>query len=258
MRRLAVSLVLLLAAAAAQDYDRDAYARDYVRFLVVQLDQWREEFPRQFNTALMKPPVDAAKMSEAAKAGAANLGDSIQRLAALSDSKDLLSNAAFRTQLAKTIAASKELNEALSVQRFPAVIQSDWDQIRTTLNNLARIYKIETLAALEPPAPGGGGRGAKAPAAAAATAAVTGPVAGGVAGYIVDLSCAKRGKGMWVNAECVARCVRDGDKLVLVTDDGKVYQIANQDKIPPETYGQVVTLMGKTAGETITVEALKM
>jgi hypothetical protein len=63
---------------------------------------------------------------------------------------------------------------------------------------------------------------------------------------------------MWVNAQCVATCVRDGDKLVLVTEDGKVYQIANQDKITPESYGQVVTLTGKTEGDTITVDSLKM
>ena len=69
---------------------------------------------------------------------------------------------------------------------------------------------------------------------------------GGLSGYIVDLSCAKRGKGMWINAECVARCVRDGDKIVLVTEEGKVFQISNQDKITPESYGQVVTLTGKT------------
>ena len=50
---------------------------------------------------------------------------------------------------------------------------------------------------------------------------------------------------MWTNAECVARCVRDGDKVVLVTEEGKIYQIANQDKIAPESYGQVVTLRAK-------------
>ena len=63
---------------------------------------------------------------------------------------------------------------------------------------------------------------------------------------------------MWINAECVARCVRDGDKVVLVTEEGKIFQIANQDKITPESYGQVVTLTGKTDGDTITVDSLKM
>ena len=95
-------------------------------------------------------------------------------------------------------------------------------------------------------------------AAARTTAAAPG---GGarrdLSGYIVDLSCAKRGKGMWANAECVARCVRDGDKVVLVTEEGKIFQISNQDKITPESYGQVVTLTGKTDGDTITVDSLK-
>ena len=85
----------------------------------------------------------------------------------------------------------------------------------------------------------------------------TGPVPGGLAGYIVDQSCAKKGKGMWNNAECVARCVRDGDKIVLVTEDGKIFQISNQDKVSPDTYGQVATLMGKMDGDTITVDAAR-
>ena len=46
--------------------------------------------------------------------------------------------------------------------------------------------------------------------------------------------------------------------MVLVTEEGKVFQISNQDKITPESYGQVVTLTGKTEGDTITVDSLKM
>jgi len=245
----------------AQDYDREKYANDYVRFLVVQLGQWSKEFPQQFYMAMMKPPIDATKLSEGAKAGAGELGDGLQKLAAMDRTPGLLTHAEFRAQLAKTIGVTKELNQTVSAQRFPAVLFNDWDQIRSTLNNLARVYKLEPLAVLE--APGGGGRGGRGgggrgPAAGATATAATGPVPGGLAGYVVDAQCAKRGKGMWSNAECVARCVRDGDKVVLVTEDGKVYQIANQDKITPETYGQVVTLLGKTEGETITVESLKM
>lgn len=247
----------------AQDYDREKYAREYIQFQVLQLNQWNKEFPQQFYMAVMKPPVDATKLSEAAKAGPGELGDAMQKLGALGNAPDVATNAKFRAQLQKTIAVSKDLNQAMSAQRFPSVLFNDWDQIRATLNNLARIYKLEPLAVLEAAGGGGGrggrgggGRGAAAPGAA--TTASTGPVPGGLAGYIVDAQCAKRGKGMWVNAECVARCVRDGDKVVLVTEDGKVYQISNQDKIAPETYGQVVTLMGKTEGETITVESLKM
>jgi hypothetical protein len=256
-----VSMLGLFVSAAPQEgYDRDAYAREYVQFLVVQLNQWSKEFPHHFYQALMQPPVDANKLSATAKAGAGELGDSFQRMAALSNAKDLMTNADFRSQLDKALAAAKDLNQGMASQRFPATLQSDWDQIRTTLNNLARIYKLDMLAVLEAPGGGGrGGRGGRGAAAPSVTAtAATGPVPGGLAGYIVDLACAKRGKGMWINAECVARCVRDGDKVVLVSEDGKIYQISNQDKITPESYGQVVTLTGKTDGDTITVESLKM
>jgi len=253
------SLVVCAAGLVAQDaIDRGAYARDHVRFLVEQLDQWSREFPQQFNAALMKPPVDASKLSEAAKSGPSEFGESIKRMVALSSAKDLTTNAEFRNLLEKTVGTMKEVNLAMSRQRFPAVLQSDWDQIRSTLNNLARVYQVETLAALDPPGGGGGrgGRGGRGPAVAAAPGGVA--PGGGLSGYIVDLSCAKKGKGMWNNPECVARCVRDGDKVVLVTEEGKIFQISNQDKIQPENYGQVVTLLGKTDGDTITVETLKM
>src|SRR5712692_5613598 len=251
IRRLCAAFLLaLLVSAAPQDgVNRDAYARDHVKFLVLQLDQWSKEFPQQFYKSLMQPPVDASKLSEAAKASAGELGDGLKRLAVLSGAKDPLTNADFRTQLEKALASSKELNQAMASQRFPAVLQSDWDQMRSTLNNLARVYKMETIAVLEAPAAGGGrgGRGGRgAPAV----------VPGGIAGYIVDVSCAKRGKGMWTNAECVARCLRDGDKIVLVTEEGKIYQIANQDKITADTYGQRVIVGGKTEGDIITVDSL--
>jgi hypothetical protein len=190
-------------------------------------------------------------MSEAAKSGPTELGESFRRLSSLAAAKDVLTNAQFRGELQHALAVSKELNQAMAGQRFPALLQSSWDQIRSTLNSLARTYQLETLAYLEPPAAGGGRGGT------AATAKGALPP-GAISGYIVDVSCAKRGKGMWANAECVARCVRDGDKVVLVTEDGNILQIANQEKIVPESYGQVVTLTGKTAGDTITVETLKL
>jgi hypothetical protein len=252
MRSLAVCLLMVVVCARSQDsFDREKSAREYVQFLVLQLDQWSKEFPQQFYAAVMRPPVDSSKLSEAAKAGPAELGESIKRLAALSTAPDLMTNEAFRNQLAQTLAATKEMNQAMSAQRFPAVLQSSWDQIRSTLNNLARVYKLEMVAVLEPPGSGGGRRGGRGAAVA------TGPVPGGLAGYIVDQSCAKKGKGMWNNAECVARCVRDGDKIVLVTEDGKIFQISNQDKVSPDSYGQVATLMGKMDGDTITVDAAR-
>jgi hypothetical protein len=247
---IAACTLTLLTSASPQDVDRDAYAREHVRFLVLQLDQWSTEFPQQFYAALMRPPVDSSKLSEAAKAGPGELGEGIKRLAALSRANDLLTSSEFRSQLGKAIESSKEFNQSMSAQRFPTVLQSSWDQLRSTLNNLARVYKLSGLAVLEPPAAAGGGRGGR---------GARGPApAGALVGYIVDLACAKRGKGMWTNAQCIERCVRDGDKVVLVTEDGKIFQISNQDKITADGYGQVVTLTGKTDGDTITVESLKM
>jgi hypothetical protein len=252
---IAACLLALVGSASPQDVDRQAYARDHVRFLVLQLDQWSTEFPQQFYAAIMRPPVDSSKLSEAAKAGPGELGESIKRLTALSAANDVLTNAEFRNQLQKAIGSSKEFNQAMSVQRFPAPLQNSWDQLRSTLNNLARVFKLDALAVLEPPAAGGGrgGRGGRGPAPAGGVAP-----GGGLVGYIVDLACAKRGKGMWTNAQCVERCVRDGDKVVLVTEDGKIFQIFNQDKITADSYGQVVTLTGKTDGDTITVDTLKL
>ena len=242
----------LPSAAPQQKYDRDTYAREYVQFLVQELDQWTKGFPRQFYSALLQPPRDSSKLSESAKAGPSDLGDSVKQLASLSSGKDILTNPDFRNQVDKTLTAAKQVNIAMASQRFPDPLQTDWDQIRTALNSLAEIYKIETVAALEAPAAGRGARGGQ-----PASATVAALPAGAVAGYIVDQKCAARGKGMWTNVACVERCVRDGDKVVLVTEEGKVFQIANQDKVTSDTYGQKVVVTGKTEGEIITVETLK-
>jgi hypothetical protein len=228
-------------------YDREASAREYVQGLVVEVDQWTKDFPHQFYMAATRPPVDSSKLSDSVKAGAAEFGDSVKRLASLSTAKDVVTNAEFKDQLDKTLAAGKQVNQALGSQRFPDVLQNKWELIRTNLNSLAQIYKLDTLAYLTPPAGrGGGGQ------------AVAAKVPGGISGYIVDQSCALKGKGMWTNATCIARCVRDGDKVVLVTEEGKIYQIANPDKIDSDAYGQKVTVTGKTDADTITVANLQM
>jgi hypothetical protein len=245
----------LPSAAPQEKYDGDTYARDYVHFLVQELDQWTKGFPRQFYSALMQPPRDSSKLSESAKTGPSDLGDSVKQLASLSTAKDILTNADFRTQVDKTLAAGQQVNLAMASQRFPDPLQSDWEQIRTALNRLAEIYKVDTLAVLEPPGgPGRGGRGGQ--QAAAAVPAVLPP--GAVAGYIVDQRCAAQGKRMWTDVSCVERCIRDGDKVVLVTEEGKVFQISNQDKITSDTYGQKVIITGKTEGEIVTIESLKV
>src|SRR5438445_7389167 len=115
MRSLAVCLLMVGVCANSQDnFDREKSAREYVQFLVLQLDQWSTEFPQQFYAALMRPPVDSSKLSEAAKAGPGELGEAIKRLAALSRSNDLLTSSDFRSQLEKAIESSKEFNHGMS------------------------------------------------------------------------------------------------------------------------------------------------
>ena len=58
------------------------------------------------------------------------------------------------------------------------------------------------------------------------------------------------------HAACAARCIKGGSPAVLVSD-GKVYKIANQDKVV-EHAGHKVTIMGKMDADTITVESVKM
>jgi hypothetical protein len=234
-------------------FDPNASARDYVQFLVSEIGQWTKDFPQQFYMAAARPPVDATKLSEGVKTSPDELANSVKQLSTLSNANDLPANAAFRDELGKTLAAAKLVNEAMGSQRFPETLQNSWAQIRTNLNSLAQIYKQDSLAYLAPPAPGGrGGRGGAVQAKAGP------PPAGGVVGYIVDQSCSLKGKGMWTNTECIARCIRDGDKVVLVTEEGKVFLIANPDKIESDTYGQKVTIVGKTDKDTITVASVQM
>ena len=90
-----------------------------MRFLVLELDQWTKDFPLRFYMAAAQPPVDASKLTEEVKGGADQLGSSIKQLSAASKAKDVLTNAAFRGQLDKTLAAAKQVNEAFGSQRFP-------------------------------------------------------------------------------------------------------------------------------------------
>ena len=76
-------------------------------------------------------------------------------------------------------------------------------------------------------------------------------------GYIVDKSCASKGKAMWSNEKCAASCIKRGDPAMFVTEEGKVYEITNQDKVVAHA-GHKVTITGKMDGDKITVEDVKM
>jgi hypothetical protein len=82
---------------------------------------------------------------------------------------------------------------------------------------------------------------------------------GGVAsaeftGHIVDAQCAGNGE---VNAQCAQDCIKGGEPAVLVTAAGKIYEIANQDKVI-EHAGHKVTITGSENDGKITAESVKM
>jgi predicted transcriptional regulator len=74
-------------------------------------------------------------------------------------------------------------------------------------------------------------------------------------GYIIDKNCASK-KEMWGNEACAQSCIKRGAAAVLVTEDGKVYAISNQDKVK-DVAGKKVTVAGKADGDTITVDTVK-
>lgn len=74
-------------------------------------------------------------------------------------------------------------------------------------------------------------------------------------GYIIDKNCASK-KAMWGNEACATSCIKRGAPAVLATEDGKVYSIADQDKVK-DFAGKKVTITGKADGDSISVESVK-
>ena len=79
-------------------------------------------------------------------------------------------------------------------------------------------------------------------------------MAADVTGYVIDQKCSGM-KGMRGNEACAKKCLGGGSPAVLVTDDGTIYKVANQDKVVPMA-GKKVTVTGKMAGDTITVDTI--
>ena len=75
-------------------------------------------------------------------------------------------------------------------------------------------------------------------------------------GYIIDQSCSGK-KEMLGNVAFAQSCIKRGSPAVLVTDDGKIFKIADQDKVT-EHAGQKVTITGKMDGDSIKVDSVKM
>jgi Protein of unknown function (DUF5818) len=74
-------------------------------------------------------------------------------------------------------------------------------------------------------------------------------------GFVEDQKCSTMA-AMKGDADCAQKCIKGGSPAVLVTPEGKVYKIANQDKIVASA-GQNVTVSGTLKGDTLTVDSVK-
>jgi hypothetical protein len=74
-------------------------------------------------------------------------------------------------------------------------------------------------------------------------------------GFVEDTKCSTN-PAMKGDAECAQKCIKAGSPAVLVTPEGKIYKIANQDKIVASA-GMNVTVTGSVKGDTLTVDTVK-
>ncbi len=74
-------------------------------------------------------------------------------------------------------------------------------------------------------------------------------------GFVEDEKCSTV-PAMKDDAACAQKCIKGGSPAVLVTEDGKIYKISNQDKIVASA-GLHVTVTGKLKGDTLTVASVK-
>jgi hypothetical protein len=76
-----------------------------------------------------------------------------------------------------------------------------------------------------------------------------------VNGYVADSKCGAKGK---TNAECTKKCIKEGAKMVVVTDDDeKVLTVENPKKLAGHE-GHHVAVTGKVTGDSIHVDSVKM
>lgn len=73
-------------------------------------------------------------------------------------------------------------------------------------------------------------------------------LAGTVTGYISDEGCARNGEAR--NPTCAKNCIQGGAPAVLVTEEGTIYSIADQEKVK-KFAGEMVAVTGKIEGEAI-------
>jgi hypothetical protein len=76
-------------------------------------------------------------------------------------------------------------------------------------------------------------------------------------GDIVDAKCANGGKSGAGHSTCAQNCIKGGEPAVLVTADGKIYEITNQDLATPHA-GHSVAVTGTEADGKVTIKEIKM
>src|SRR5271170_2118758 len=74
-------------------------------------------------------------------------------------------------------------------------------------------------------------------------------------GFVEDTACSKM-PAMKDDAACAQKCIKGGSPAVLITEDGKIYKIANQDKIVASA-GLNVTVTGQLKGDALTIDTVK-
>ena len=74
-------------------------------------------------------------------------------------------------------------------------------------------------------------------------------------GFVTDAKCASTGKSGAAQAGCAKSCITGGSAAVIVTADGKVIQIANQDKVAALA-GENVKVTGTEADGKLTVATI--
>ncbi|MCB1021346.1 MAG: hypothetical protein H6509_14310 [Bryobacterales bacterium] len=80
--------------------------------------------------------------------------------------------------------------------------------------------------------------------------------AGEGSGFVTDLKCAKAGKAGAAHAGCAKGCIGGGAEAAIVTDDGKVMMVANQDAVKSHA-GEKVSFSYTEADGKITVSDVK-
>ena len=78
-----------------------------------------------------------------------------------------------------------------------------------------------------------------------------------VKGYVSDSKCGAKGANAKA-AECTKKCIKEGAKMVVVTDgDQKVLTVANPEKLEGHE-GHHVAVTGQVEGDSLHVESVKM